>query len=67
MELVNCLDTSFEISKHLLSIYDFLLYSIREMNIKKDLARLPDILEILGSLRDTWEQIARPNCDTKVC
>lgn len=67
MELVNCLDTSFEISKDLLSIYDFLLYSIRVMNIKKDLSQLPGVLEILDSLRNTWEQIARPNCDIKVC
>ncbi|HHU22283.1 MAG TPA: flagellar export chaperone FliS [Clostridiales bacterium] len=69
MELINCLDTSFEISNSILEIYEFLLHSIREMNIKKDLSQLPDVLEILSSLRDTWEQIARPNynCSTKVC
>ncbi len=68
MELVNCLDTSFEISVSLLSIYDFLLRTFREMNIKKDLSRLPETLEILTSLRDTWQQVAKPNysCSSEV-
>lgn len=63
MELTNCLDTSFEISAQLIEVYDYLLYSIREMNIKKDLSLLPDVLDMLTSLRDTWQQVARPNCE----
>ncbi len=68
MELVNCLDTSFELSVSLLSIYDFLLHSLREMNTKKDLSKLPEIIEILTSQRDTWQQVAKPNysCSTEV-
>lgn len=59
MELVNCLDTSIELSKQLLDIYDFLLRTIREMNMKKDLKQLPDVLDILTSMRDTWQQISK--------
>lgn len=68
MELVNCLDTGFELSVSLLSIYDFLLHSLREMNTKKDLSKLPEIVEILTSIRDTWQQVAKPNysCSTEV-
>ena len=68
MELVNCLDTGFELSVSLLSIYDFLIYSFREINLKKDITKLPEILEILASLRDTWQQVAKPNysCSTEV-
>lgn len=62
LELVNCLDTSFELSTNLLSIYDFLLFSLREMNAKKDLEKLPEVLNILVSIRDTWQQISKPNC-----
>lgn len=61
MELTNCLDTSIELSTHLLEIYDYLLHEIREMNRTKDLHLISNLLEILGSLRDTWRQVAKPN------
>ncbi|MPM15991.1 Flagellar secretion chaperone FliS [bioreactor metagenome] len=60
MELICCLDTSYEISARLLEIYEFLLHSIRDMNVKKDVTALPDVLEILTSQRDTWQKISRP-------
>jgi flagellar protein FliS len=59
MELVNSLDTSYEISVPLLQLYDFLLRTIRSMNARKDIALLPQALEILTSLRDTWETAAK--------
>lgn len=68
MELVNGLDTSQELSSQLLEIYDFLLHAMREMNSKKDISLLPDVLDILASLRDTWQKIARPRyvCSSEV-
>ena len=62
MELVNCLDPSVELSAQLLDIYDFLLRMLREMNLKKDLSLLPDVLEILTSMRDTWRRISKTSC-----
>ncbi|NLT13239.1 MAG: flagellar export chaperone FliS [Clostridiales bacterium] len=59
MELISCLDPNVDLSSKLLDIYDFLLRTIREMNIKKDLSPLPDVLEILSSMRDTWQQISK--------
>lgn len=59
MELVNGLDTSIEISTQLLTIYDYLLYEIRTMNVKKDFTRLPGVLDILSSMRDTWERASK--------
>jgi flagellar protein FliS len=59
MELVNSLDTSFPISENLLEIYNFLLRSIRDMNIKKNVDELPQILDILTSMRDTWEAASK--------
>jgi flagellar protein FliS len=59
MELVNCLDSGVDLSAQLLDIYEFLLRTIREMNIKKDLSLLPDVLEILSSMRDTWQTISK--------
>lgn len=59
MELTNCLDFSVDLSSKLLEIYEFLLNTIREMNITKDLTPLPDVLEILSSMRDTWQQVSK--------
>jgi flagellar protein FliS len=58
-ELINCLDSSIDLSAQLLNIYEFLLRTIREMNVKKDLSLLPEVLEILSSMRDTWRQISK--------
>lgn len=68
MELTNCLDTRFALSADLLKIYEFLLRTVRGMNVRKDLSLLPDVLDILVSLRDTWEQVARPRfvCSAEV-
>ncbi len=59
-ELVGSLDPAIEISAQLLPIYDFLLRSLRDMNISKDTTGADELLSILQSLRDTWQQIARP-------
>ncbi|SHH84115.1 flagellar protein FliS [Sporobacter termitidis DSM 10068] len=59
MELINCLDPGVELSAKLLDIYEYLLRTLRDMNIKKDLTLLPDMLDILTSIRDTWQQISK--------
>jgi flagellar protein FliS len=58
-ELIASLNGDVPLSHQLLPIYQFLLSSIREMNLKKDLSQLPGILEILESMRETWEQVAK--------
>jgi flagellar protein FliS len=58
IELINCLDMNISLSSQLLEIYNFLLSSIRKINIKKDFSKMQDLLDILNSMRDTWEQIA---------
>lgn len=67
-ELINCLDMSIDLSSKLLEIYDFLLRTIRQMNISKDLSQLPDVLSILTSMRDTWQTISKSSytIDTEV-
>ena len=61
LELTNCLDTKVEISEQLMKVYDYLLFAIRQMNVKKDLSLMPDVLEIMISFRDTWEQLKSGN------
>jgi len=55
-ELDRSLDMSYDISKNLTGIYDFLYRQLVDANIKKD-AELLDVVEsMLKELKDTWEQ-----------
>ena len=58
-ELVATLDMSYEISNQLLPVYEYLLWAMRKMNVKKDLTAMPDVLKILQTQRDTWAEAAR--------
>ncbi|MPL97404.1 Flagellar secretion chaperone FliS [bioreactor metagenome] len=58
LELISCLDTSYEISAQLFLVYQYLLCTIRDMNAKKNLSLLTDVLDILNSLRDTWKKVS---------
>jgi flagellar protein FliS len=58
-ELIASLNSDIPLSQEILPVYQFLLTSIRDMNLKKDLTQLPGILEVLESMRDTWEQVAK--------
>ena len=58
-ELVGSLDMSFEISTQMIELYQFLLKELQQMNVKKDLQNVPQVLEILESMRDTWQEVAK--------
>ena len=53
-ELMESLDMSFEISKELMRLYDFILFELMQMNIKKDMEKSADVLDILVTLKDAW-------------
>jgi flagellar protein FliS len=57
-ELMNSLDMSIEISENLLKLYEFILHELTEANIKKDISKLPDIVEIVDELCSAWQEIA---------
>lgn len=58
-ELINCLDLTIPLSAELLRIYEFVLESLVEANLKKDDALLGEILEITENLRGAWVEISR--------
>jgi flagellar protein FliS len=58
-ELVNCLDMSYDLSKDLLAIYDFILGQLRIANIRKDMDLLTPILPMLESMNETWLAVAK--------
>ena len=59
--LVNSLDMNYQISGDLLSIYDFILRSTEEANIRKDAASLEPLIEIVDDLRSAWDAIRTSN------
>jgi len=56
MELRSTLDTSYEISNNLMSLYDFMRERLIDANIRKDTKPIDEALEIMTELRDTWKE-----------
>ena len=57
-ELVGSLNMSFQISADLLELYDFMLRSIVEANVRKEPALLDTVIGMVDELRDAWKQIS---------
>jgi len=56
-ELLITLDPNVEISKQISPLYDFMLFHLREANIKNDAEKLEEVLELVTEFRDTWKQV----------
>jgi flagellar protein FliS len=55
-ELNATLNTEYEVSKGLRSLYEFILERLVDANIQKDKEILEEILPFLTELRDTWKE-----------
>ena len=55
-EFMNTLDMSYEVSKGLDQLYDYIEYRLIQANITKDKAQLEEAKGLLTELRDTWYQ-----------
>lgn len=53
------LDYKYATAKDFAQVYDYLLYRLREANIKKDAAMIEEALEHLRTMRDTWKEVMR--------
>jgi flagellar protein FliS len=60
-ELMRSLDIHYEISKQLMALYDYILNVIVWANVKKDMVRIDEALDLVTDLRDTWQQVIRIN------
>ncbi len=45
-----------EIAANLDSLYDFMINALVEANIKKDQAKIDEVIGLVSELRDTWNQ-----------
>jgi flagellar protein FliS len=59
--LINSLDMNYQISEDLLALYEFLLRSMGEANMRKDAQALEPLIEIVDELRSAWNQISLTN------
>lgn len=57
--LISNLNHKYEVSKNLLSLYQFFDMQLVLANVKKDVKPLNDIQPLIQDLRDTYEQCAR--------
>lgn len=58
-ELIVTLDYSFEVSKGLAAMYEYINYLLVQANIKKEAGPAEEALGYLVELRETWSQAAK--------
>ena len=60
-ELMVTLNLDHEVSKNMMSLYDYLNRRLIEANIKSDAAILDEVEEFITEFRDTWKQVIQIN------
>ncbi len=57
--LQDSLDTKYEISNNLASLYDFFSHTVLQANVKKDPSQLEEIIAMVKDLRNTYMEADR--------
>lgn len=65
-ELITSLDFNYKLADNLLSIYEFCLHTMAEINMNKDKTMIQPIIDILADLREAWAEVARSSRGTAV-
>lgn len=60
-ELMVTLNPEIEVSKQMLTLYDYMLNRLIEANIKNDNEILNEVEGLVTEFRDTWKQVIRIN------
>jgi len=60
------LDQGDEFGDRMYALYGFWLDQIFEANVKKDRGALPEVIQMLQDLRDTWEEMLRNTPDLQI-
>ena len=56
VELMRSLDMRYNVAKQLLPLYTFLLDTIVNSNVKKDIEQADIAIQMLSELQDTWQE-----------
>jgi flagellar secretion chaperone FliS len=60
-ELMVTLNMDLEVSKNMMSLYDYLNRRLAEANVKNDVSILEEVEGFLTDFRDTWKQVVQVN------
>ncbi|USK38610.1 flagellar export chaperone FliS [Cytobacillus firmus] len=60
-ELMVTLNMDIEISKNMMSLYDFMNRRLMEANIKNDASILAEVEGLVTEFRDTWKEVIQVN------
>jgi flagellar secretion chaperone FliS len=60
-ELMVTLNMDAEVSKNILSLYDYLNRRLMEANVQNDVSILDEVEEFVVDFRDTWKQVIQAN------
>ncbi|MCA1061371.1 flagellar export chaperone FliS [Rossellomorea aquimaris] len=60
-ELMVTLNTNLEVSKNLISLYDYINRRLTEANIKSDMTILEEVEGLITDFRDTWKEVIHLN------
>ncbi|MCA1320524.1 flagellar export chaperone FliS [Bacillus tianshenii] len=60
-ELMVTLNTDLEVSKSMLSMYDYMNRRLIEANIKNDTEIIDEVETLMTEFRDTWKQVIQTN------
>lgn len=60
-ELMVTLNMDHEISKNMMSLYDFMNRRLIDANLKNDIAILNEVEDLVTEFRDTWKQVIQLN------
>ncbi|QED49592.1 flagellar export chaperone FliS [Cytobacillus dafuensis] len=60
-ELMVTLNMDLEVSKNMMTLYDYMHRRLVEANVKNDIAILEEVEELVVEFRDTWKQLIQLN------
>jgi len=60
-ELMVTLNMDVQVSKNMMSLYDFMNRRLIEANIKNDASILDEVEELVTEFRDTWKEVIKLN------
>ncbi|MEK3857145.1 flagellar export chaperone FliS [Cytobacillus sp. FSL H8-0458] len=60
-ELMVTLNMDIEVSKNMMSLYDFMNRRLMEANIKNDASILAEVEDMVTEFRDTWKEVIQVN------
>ena len=55
-----------EFGERMYALYGFMLDRIFEANVKKERGALPEVVQMIQELRDSWEEMLRNSPDMQV-